>query len=250
MALIDEAQKLDQSGKIRLVYVDATQFGGGEYFYHYYAIPHTPAEIQAAGGDPDKLKPKSIMFAGEEFVFYPYGLQDMDISTEQAASPQITIANIDGVITALCLQFKNLLGAKVTIIDTYRKFLDGGPDANPAERREQVFYIDTKTYEDDEIVTFTLSSPADFQGMQLPKRQVTMICHWAMTGRYRSGDGCAYNGTAYFDAKGNPVSDPARDVCGGLMSDCQARFGAGLSNPNEAYLDFGGYPACDLVNAS
>lgn len=249
MAYIDEARKLEQNGKVRLIEVDGSTFGGGIHRYHYHAIPHTAAEIEAAAGDETKLKPKSIFFGGLEYEFWPYGIEGLALSTEQAAQPSMTLANQAGVITAICLATRNMLTAKVTITETYANFLDGAADADATEKRVQVFYIDTKTYEDDEIVTFELSSPADFQGVMLPKRQVTMICHWALSGRYRSGDGCTYNGTAYFDENGKPVQDPALDVCGGCMSDCQKRFGAGLPNPKTAVLDFGGFPACNLINA-
>jgi phage-related protein len=50
----------------------------------------------------------------------------------------------------------------------------------------------------------------------IPTRQITSLCEWALRGQYRSGDGCTYNGTAYFDAKGNAVADPALDVCGAV----------------------------------
>lgn len=106
----------------------------------------------------------------------------------------------------------------------------------------------TKTSEDDEVVTWSLSSPADLQNLVIPTRQITSMCEWALRGQYRSGDGCTYNGTAYFDAKGNSVADPALDVCGGCLSDCRKRFGAGLAEPNTAILDFGGFPATVLFS--
>lgn len=250
MAYIDEARKLEQNGKVRLIEVDGDEFGGGLHRYHYHAIPHTTAEIEAAAGDEEKLKPKSIFFGGLEYGFWPYGIEGLAMSTEQAAQPNMTLANQGGVITAICLATRNMLKAKVTIIETYANFLDGAADADPSEKRVQTFWIDTKTYEDDEIVTFELSSPGDLDGVMLPKRQVTMLCHWALSGQYRSGDGCSYNGKAYFDADGNPVQDPALDVCGGCMADCIKRFGAGLTDPKAAVLDFGGFPASNLINAN
>lgn len=250
MAYIDEARKLEQNGKVRLIEVDGASFGGGIHRYHYHAIPHTQAEIIAANGDEEKLKPKSIFFGGLEYEFWPYGIEGLAMSTEQAAQPSMTLANQAGVITAICLATRNMLMAKVTIIETYANFLDGAANANPSEKRVQTFWIDTKTYEDSEIVTFELSSPGDLQGIMLPKRQVTMLCHWALSGLYRSGNGCTYNGTAYFDVDGNSVTDPALDVCGACMSDCQKRFGAGMTQPKAAVLDFGGFPASNLINAS
>ncbi|VFS55944.1 phage minor tail protein L [Kluyvera cryocrescens] len=112
------------------------------------------------------------------------------------------------------------------------------PSADPTMFTLQTFWLDTKTSEDDEVVTWSLSSPADLQNLVIPSRQITSLCEWALRGQYRSGDGCTYNGAAYFDAKGNAVADPALDVCGGCLSDCRKRFGAGLAEQNTAVLDF------------
>lgn len=254
MALIDHAAMLAPSGRIRLVEVDASEFGGGLMRFHYSPFPHTPEEIRAAGGDESKLGPKPIYYAGLRYDFWPFQFSDMAMSTDQAAQPRLEVSNLDGTITALCLQFKDMLNAKVKIIDTFSDFIDarnfsgGNPTADPQAFSYQQFWLDTKEAETDESVQWTLSSPADFQGQMLPTRQITSVCEWALRGQYRTGDGCTYNGTAYFDVKGNPVSDPALDVCSGMLGHCRKRFGAGLANPNSAQLDFGGFPATVLIN--
>ncbi|WP_275150677.1 phage minor tail protein L [Citrobacter koseri] len=253
MAIIDQAAKLAPGGRVRLIEVDASEFSGGVHRFHYSPFPHTPDEIDAANGNEDKLGPKPIIFDGKTYDFWPFQVTDMSLSTDQAAEPQISVSNLDGHITALCLQFKDMVNAKVSIIDTYAVYLDavnfpGGlnPTADPTMFTLQTYWLDTKSAEDDEVVTWTMSSPADLQGLVIPTRQITSLCEWALRGQYRSGDGCTYNGTVYFDAKGNPVSDPALDVCSGCMSDCRKRFGAGLVEPNTAILDFGGFPGTIL----
>jgi lambda family phage minor tail protein L len=261
MALVDQAAMLAPGGRVRLVEVDASEFSGGIHRFHYSPFPHTPAEINAANGDENKLGPKPITFGVDEknyprlFDFWPFQITDLELSTEQAAEPKLSVSNLDGHITALCLQFKDMVNARVSIIDTYAVYLDavnfpGGvnPTADPTMFSLQTFWLDTKTSEDDETVSWSLSSPADLQGLVIPTRQITSLCEWALRGQYRSGDGCTYNGTAYFDAKGNPVTDPALDMCGGCLSDCRKRFGTGLAEPNTAVLDFGGYPSTVLIS--
>ena len=252
-ALIDTAAMLAPGGKVRLVEVDASEFSGGIHRFHYSPFPHTPREIDEAQGDESKLGPKPVVFDGEVYDFWPFQLTGLALSTDQAAEPSLSVSNLDGHITALCLQFKDMVNAKVSIIDTYAVYLDAvnfpdhvNPTADPTMFTLQTFWLDTKTCEDDEVVTWGLSSPADLQGLVIPTRQNSSLCEWALRGQYRSGDGCTYNGTAYFDAKGNPVADPALDVCGGCLSDCRKRFGAGLAEPNAAILDFGGFPATVL----
>jgi lambda family phage minor tail protein L len=252
-ALIDTAAMLAPGGKVRLVEVDASEFSGGIHRFHYSPFPHTPREIDEAQGDVSKLGPKPVVFDGEVYDFWPFQLTGLALSTDQAAEPSLSVSNLDGHISALCLQFKDMVNAKVSIIDTYTVYLDAvnfpdhvNPTADPTMFTLQTFWLDTKTSEDDEVVTWALSSPADLQGLVIPTRQITSLCEWALRGQYRIGDGCTYNGTAYFDAKGNPVADPALDVCGGCLSDCRKRFGAGLAEPNAAILDFGGFPATVL----
>lgn len=255
MALIDQAAKLAPGGRVRLIEVDATEFSGGVHRFHYAPFPHTPDEIDAANGDENKLGPKPIIFDRKVYDFWPFQMTDMELSTDQAAEPKLSVSNLDGHITALCLQFKDMVNAKVSIIDTYAVYLDAAnfpgnvnPTADPTMFSLQTFWLDTKTSEDDEVVTWSMSSPADLQGLVIPTRQITSLCEWALRGQYRSGDGCTYNGTSYFDVKGNPVSDPALDVCSGCMSDCRKRFGAGLPEPNTAVLDFGGFPSVVLIS--
>ena len=254
-ALIDTAAMLAPGGRVRLVEVDASEFSGGIHRFHYSPFPHSPAEIDAANGDEAKLGPKPIIWDGKIFDFWPFQISDLALSTDQAAEPKLSVSNLDGHITALCLQFKDMVNAKVSIIDTYAVYLDaanfpGGINqtADPTMYTLQTFWLDMKTSEDDEVVSWTLTSPADLQNLVIPTRQITSLCEWALRGQYRSGDGCTYNGTAYFDAKGNSVADPALDVCGGGLSDCRKRFGAGLAEPKAAILDFGGFPATVLFS--
>ncbi|MOA38762.1 Phage minor tail protein L [compost metagenome] len=63
-----------------------------------------------------------------------------------------------------------------------------------------------------------------------------------LQGQYRGPD-CGYTGTAYFDADGNPVTDPNLDECSGTVNTgCKKRFGQG------GELPFGGFPASSLLN--
>jgi lambda family phage minor tail protein L len=149
-------------------------------------------------------------------------------------SPTLTVANVDGSISALCILLGDLVGAKVRRHRTLAKYLDGQPSADPtAEMPIELWYVEQKTSETNLNVEFTLSSALDFSGRQLPNRQVVAtLCLWA----YR-GSECGWTGTTYFDANNNPVTDPAKDVCSKRLSGCKCRFGA--TSP----LSFGGFPS-------
>lgn len=246
MNITSDIQKLESGNKVQLIEVDGSEFDGPVLRFHAYNLPHTPEEIDAADGD---IKPKSIWWQGNEYGAWPYEIEGMAKNSDGSPPrPTLRVANIDGMISSLCLQFDDMALAKVTIYETFahyldaKNFTDGNPTANPDECFTQVYYIDRKTSEvAGEAVEFELSTPFDLQGIMIPVRQIHNLCYWCMKGDYRSGRGCNYTGTKYFNERGEPVDDPALDKCGGLISDCKKRFGE-----NEP-LDFGGFPAAGLI---
>ena len=251
MSLNSDYQKLEPGNAVRLFSVDGTAFGTGEVLrFHSHNVPHTEAEIVAAGGDELKLLAKSIWWQGQEFKAWPCQIEGLEASTSGgSAQPKLSVANLDGSITALCLAYDDLLQAKVTIHDTLAQYLDarnfpgGNPTADGTQEKQQVWYIDAKTSETSEVVEFALSSPMDLQGLMIPTRQLHSLCTWCIRNKYRTGDGCDYAGTRYFDKNNNPVDDPSRDECNGTLTACKLRFGEG----NE--LPFGGFPGTSLIRS-
>ncbi|MDU3156343.1 MAG: phage minor tail protein L [Hafnia alvei] len=249
MSLNSDYQKLEPGNTVRLFEVDGSAFGLDEVLrFHAYNLSHTPEEITAAGGDDAKLAAKSIWWQGKEYGAWPCQIEGLEMATSgSTAQPTLTLANLNGSITALCLRFEDMAQAKVTIHDTLAHYLDannfpeGNPTADPEQEKKQVYYIDRKSLENDETVEFELASPADLRGLQIPTRQIHSLCTWCSRGWYQTGKGCDYAGTRYFDENGQPVDDPSQDKCGGLLSDCQKRFGE--NNP----VPFGGFPGAALI---
>ncbi|ELX8380916.1 MULTISPECIES: phage minor tail protein L [Morganellaceae] len=246
MNITSDIQKLESGNKVQLIEVDGSEFDGPVLRFHAYNLPHTPEEIDQSKGD---IKPKPIWWQGNEYGAWPYEIEGMAKNSDGSPPrPTLRVANIDGLISSLCLQFDDMALAKVTIYETFahyldaKNFTDGNPTANPDECFTQVYYIDRKTSEvAGEAVEFELSTPFDLQGIMIPVRQIHNLCYWCMKGDYRSGNGCSYSGNKYFNERGEPVDDPSLDKCGGLISDCKKRFGE-----NEP-LDFGGFPAAGLI---
>ncbi|HDF7064036.1 TPA: phage minor tail protein L [Enterobacter hormaechei] len=245
-------QSLEPGNKVRLIEVDGSTFGVDDVLrFHAYNLPHTEEEIAAAGGDESKLKAKSIWWQGEEYAAWPYQIEGLEASTDgNSAQPTLTVADIDSKITALCLAYDDMLQAKVTIHDTYSHYLDaknflaGNATADPQQVRKRVFYIDGKSSEiPGESIEFVLDSPMSLQGKMIPTRQLHSLCTWCMRNKYRTGDGCDYAGTRYFDKNNKPVSDPSLDECPGTLTACKLRHGDG----NE--LPFGGFPGTSLIRS-
>lgn len=252
MALNNDYQKLEPGNAVRLTEVDGTAFGMPDVLrFHAYTLPHSAQEIAAASGEAAKLTAKSVWWQGKEYGAWPYQAEGIEASTSGSeAQPTLTVANLDGSITALCLAYDDMLQAKVTFHDTLAHYLDaknfpeGNPSADSTQEKVTTFYIDAKSSETDETVAFTLSSPMDLQGLQIPTRQLHALCTWCIRGQYRSGDGCDYAGTAYFDRHNNPVDDPSQDVCNGTLTACKARHGE--NNP----LPHGGFVGTSLIRST
>jgi len=250
--ITEDYQRLEPGNKIRLIEVDGSTFGVDDVLrFHAYNLRHTADEIAAAGGDETKLAAKSIWWQGKEYAAWPYQLEGLEASTDgSSAQPTLTVANIDSSITALCLAYDDMLQAKVIIHDTFAHYLDarnfpeGNATADPQQVRKRVFYIDGKNNElAGESVEFILTSPMDLQGLMIPTRQLHSLCTWCIRNQYRSGDGCDYAGTSYFDLNNYPVDDPSLDVCNGTLTACRLRFGE-----NEE-LPFGGFPGTSLIRS-
>lgn len=111
------------------------------------------------------------------------------------------------------------------------------PTADPNEKwPDEQWRIEQKSDEQPGVqVEFTLSSPLDFGGQQVPARQMVGMCQW----RYR-GPECGYTAMVFFDKNDMPVGDPALDRCSQKTSGCECRFG--VNNP----LSWGGF-LCDTL---
>lgn len=264
-----DVQLLEPGSEIRLFEVDCTAFGGDVLRFHGHLVPYTEAELQGAqnhtvhhagslawqagsmlipaGNGAFLGGPKVIWWQGEEYSGWPVQVEGLDVPGDgSAATPTLTVGNIDRSLSALCLLFDDLLQAKVIIRETFAHYLDarnfpsGNPSADPTQERVQIWYVDQKTAEADEAISWQLSSPADVRGQMIPARQIHGLCHWCLTGGYRGAD-CGYTGGPVAQEDGTPTDDPARDQCGGLLSDCKARFG------EHAELPFGGFPGAALL---
>lgn len=229
----DSIQQTIVGSIISLVEVDCTEFGGTVLRFHNHAMKPTKV-------GEDEWEATKVVYNGNEYTPHPYGLSGVSYDSAQAPNPTLVVGNADNVVSALCLEYQDLLDAKVTIITTLADYLDNGVNPNTEENLKSVWYISSKKGEDDEQVAFKLSSPADVEGTALPSRVITTHCSWALRGWYRSGRGCGYMGVDMYDVDDNPTQDPSKDVCGGFFNSCKIRF-------KEAPMDFGGFPASSLI---
>ena len=267
MALNSDFQKLDVDGLITLFELDAQALGAGILRFHghisfveWQKIYTSMGSENGYMGDEEQFIGAEILEEGEEQVwkrniiwqgevFEPMALEVSGLemrSDGKASAPTLSMANniggIQGAVSAYCLQFGDFAGAKLRVITTLAKYLDatnfsiGNPSASN-EAKEQLWYIEQKTSENAQAVSFELSNPIDFEGLKIPVRQISNYCHWCAVGDYR-GEECGYTGVAMFTDKNEPTDNPALDRCGGRLSSCRIR-----NNENR----FGGFPASSMM---
>jgi lambda family phage minor tail protein L len=222
MTIKGDIQGLTLDAVIELFVLDLTRYGQQIVRFH-------------AG--TNRLR-SDVIWQGQTYVRYPVHATGFELKSEGTLPrPHIAVANVTGIISAMCRQYSDLVGVPVSRKRTLARYLDaanypnGNPLANPdAAFPDDVFYVNQKVRESLDVVEFELATAFDVEGVQLPRRQViTNSCPW----RYR-GDGCGYAGGPVADANDNPTADPALDACGKRLKSCGMRFAT--------WMPFGGFP--------
>jgi len=241
--ILADVQTLTPGNRVTLYELDCTAIGGLVERYHNH-------------------NDGVITWQGQQYFPWAIEARNFERTGEgQQPLPELSVGNIgedgegnpiSGVVSALCLALDDLVGATLIRRRTFAKYLDavnfegGNPTADPNEHLpDERWLVSQKKLETPEMVTFVLASPLQFDGVQLPRRQIMAnMCGWLTMagpeGGYR-GAWCGYTGSAMFDKDGNPVADPSLDKCGGRVSDCKKRFGEWQP------LSFGGFASADRI---
>jgi len=163
-------------------------------------------------------------------------------------TPSLTLSDGLGLFRDMIRTYNDLVGAKVTRTVTFRKYLDGMPDASPTEYFPQdIYYVERKVRQQGAVIEWELSALMDQQGKKLPGRTIMKV---ACDYRYRIWDTetaafdytdvtCPYTGTRYFTEAG-AATPSTTDACGHKLSDCVLRY---LTAP----LPFHGFPGVSHV---
>jgi len=209
MTIASDLQKLAPGALIELFILDATALGG---------------DVTRLHAGTNELR-ASVVWQGATYAPFPIEASGFELSGRGALpQPKVRVANVTGLITALCMELNDLVGAKFTRKRTLVKYLDavnftGG--VNPTADATQEF--------PDEIWYV--------KGVKLPRRQmIANVCSWL----YR-GPECGYAGGAVADINDVATTVLANDQCGKRLASCKLRFG------EFAELPYGGFPGAGLV---
>lgn len=189
----------------------------------------------------------SIVFNGQ--IYLPKAMECSGFEwTGSGSIPQPTMKIFaDASIRAAMVLFHDFLGAKLTRIKTFSRFLDGEPDADPDQRfPDEIYYIAQKESATKDLIVFKLMSALEISGIKLPKRICLKDTCPLKYRRYNEttrtftytpveDGGCPWDGSTYYDASDTQVASASEDRCGKKLASCGLRYGNGV-------LPFMGFP--------
>ena len=223
---------------------DAASLEPGEYVELFDMVLNDNEHLRFYDGQ--KLKsPGTILWQAMEYYPFPIQAEGFELTSGgRPPRPTLSVSNITGLVGLYAALRDDLVGNTVTRWRTFRHYLDGEPQADPAQHfPPDIFVINRKVSHTSELLTFELSTPFDQTSKVLPGRIAQKrYCPW----RYRHYDAeaagfnyefaeCPYVGFDFYDTNGSPVGQADLDQCGKRLSDCKLRF------PNVP-LPFGGFP--------
>ena len=124
-----------------------------------------------------------IVWQGNTYTAIPLNAEGYEASGKGTLPrPSISVSNLLGTFTTLIAVLPDgLEGCKVTRTRTLSKYLDavnftGGSnsDADPTSyfRPRDIYFIDRKSMENRDIISYEMCSAFDLAGVRLPKRQI------------------------------------------------------------------------------
>ncbi len=214
-----DVQKLEPGPRWRGFELDASMYDMGVFRFHGHGGPN-------------------IMWQGHEYHSWDIRASGFALTNGQQPRPSLQIANIQYSISEILELAEDLRGCKLTVHETFTKYLDNGETPDPNEHfPEQIWYVESKKIEADTFIELELVSGLDIAGTMLPGRQILAdYC----TFEYRSEE-CGYTGPPVATIDDTPTTDPALDRCSKCLKACRLRFGQ-----NEP-LRFGGFPGASLM---
>lgn len=243
MAITADLQSPAPGKLVRLFKLDLTPLGGTPLFF-----------------TPDVNPGGTVAFDGDTYTSVPITAEGFEVGTNgEQPRPTLRIGNVRqsstvlaGAMTALVIEYRNLLGAILTRLRTFAQHLDGAAEADPTAIIDaHVYRVVRKTRQNAVFVEWELANPLDHDAAVIPKRPILPdYC----TAIYRRWDAvnevfvpdtttlaCPYPGSAYFDINDQPVANPAQDRASKTLDCCRKRFG------NNAALPFMGEPGIGKV---
>lgn len=220
-------RRLEPTARVFLYTLDATPI-----------VPSaTPIYFQDASRAP-------VVFQGIEYRPWPIEVKGFALTSRgQLPRPTLRISNVfANEIGELADAYDDLIGAKLTRLVTFERYLDGQDGADPLAVFERDFYfVERLTTRTMSLLEFELVCALDVEGVRIPRRIVAPnFCSW----EYRSEE-CGWSGVApWYDATNAQVYDQQLDVCSRDLEGCRLRWGRGGAGST---IRAGLFPGTELV---
>tara|TARA_R110000796_G_scaffold11041_5_gene36915 strand:+ start:9094 stop:9600 length:507 start_codon:yes stop_codon:yes gene_type:complete len=147
--LQQNAAGLELGSVIEFLQIDLTQFGEG---------------IIRVYNSIDLTSPTSVTFLGVEWTPVPFESEGWGFTGSGGTPrPRITVADYDGILLGLAMEYQDLIGATITRYETtYENLVDGtyyGPE---------IWQIFQKVESDGNTMKIELASPLDIKSKKIP----------------------------------------------------------------------------------
>jgi len=148
-----------------------------------------------------------VIFNGITYIPFPIMVRNVAADgTGRIPRPSLMASNINGFVSNLLLQNRNLIGARVIRQRVFARFIDainwpngknpwGTPDPTAAYPQE-IWYVNRKISENQQVVEWELGSLFEVDSVKLPRRQINANTCWF---NYRDGPTCGYSGAPLAD---------------------------------------------------
>lgn len=150
---------------------------------------------------------KPVVFAGIEYTPFPIKVEGLDYDGK-GTLPRgtLTVSNINGFVSNLLLQNRQLNRAKFTRTRVYARWIDAsnfegginpyGTSDPTAAFESDIFFINRKITENQDVVSFELVTSLELQNIKIPYRPILAnICPF----RFRDPASCGYAGAPIAD---------------------------------------------------
>ena len=146
------------SGLVELYTLDCTNIGGLVYNF--------TSNVTAAGG--------SLSFGGVSYTALPVSSSGWDFSsTGSPPKPTLTVSNVNKTFLYAVITLGDLVGAYLTRVRTFEKYLDGGASPDSTKKiGPDIYVIEQKISHDNTGITWQMTSIIDRMGTMLPRRQI------------------------------------------------------------------------------
>jgi lambda family phage minor tail protein L len=203
--IVKEAHSLEPSAIIALYEIDISEIKKNLHLGATLNIPEDYLRFH----NEEAIGQRSIYFKGETYHPMPIIANGFELSSSgELPRPKLTFVSLKGVkeneaeagdfaaLKNAVLLLENMIGARVTRIRTFAKYLDAENNipgdgqftgTNPEFPRE-IYFVERKVSENKTSIQLELSSVLDLENFKLPGRVVLANrCPWT----YR-GEGCCY----------------------------------------------------------